>query len=85
MFERKDVSFSDVTITIGFLLNSIVCQVDDEVLLVEIVIIAGQADVRLFEKMAFMLWCDHDPTANVKFALAYQEGPLDVFLEDKHI
>ena len=68
------------------LLDSVVCQVHELVLdLVDVVRLATHADVALFEAVAFVFVRDHHPQTYVKLALIYEQGLLDVLLEDKHV
>ena len=53
--------------------------------LVQVVLLAGHADVALLEEVALVLGRDHDPEPDVELPLVDQQGQLDVLLQDKDV
>ena len=86
MAEGEDVSFFVLAIVDPVLLDRIIGQMHEQVVdLVEVVLLPRHANVSLFEEVATVLRCDHDPEPDVEFSLIDQQRPLDVLLQDKHV
>lgn len=84
--EGQDVAFFILPVVLALLLNSIVCQMHEQVvLLLQVVELTRHADIAFFEVVAFVLGSDHDPEPNVKLTLADKQGLLNVLLQDEDV
>ena len=86
LFVREDVAALFLAVVRVMLLDSIIGQVNRQVLLLlQSVRVARHPYIAFSEQVASMLMGDHNPQSHIEFALIYQHGQLDVLLDHHYV